>query len=58
MQIAKPAIMKPGVTLDTLPKPRPADLAGTDASRSIRGTALIMWDPNNPGKKRDAIDTD
>jgi hypothetical protein len=36
MQIAKPAILKPGVTLDTLPAPRPADLAGGDASRTIR----------------------
>lgn len=58
MQIAKPAVMKPGVTLDTLPAPRPADLAGSDASRSIRGKALIIWDSKNPGKKLDAIDTD
>src|SRR6187551_241435 len=58
MQIAKPAILKPGVTLDTLPTPRPSDLAGDDANRTIRGTALIIWDPKNPGKKLDAIDTD
>jgi len=25
---------------------------------TIRGRALIFWDPNRPGKKRDAIDTD
>ena len=34
MQIAQPARLKPGMTLDTLPGPRPADLAGPDASRS------------------------
>ena len=58
MQIAKPAVLKPGVTLDTLPRPRPADLAGPEASRLIRGKALIIWDPKQPGKKLDAIDTD
>lgn len=27
-------------------------------SHVVRGKALIFWDPNVPGKKRDAIDTD
>ena len=58
MQIATVAVLKPGVTLDTLPAPRPADLAGAAATRLIRGQALIIWDPKNPGKKLDAIDTD
>ncbi len=58
MQIAKPAVLKPGVTLDSLPAPRPSDLTGGDASRTIRGKALIIWDPKTPGKKLDAIDTD
>jgi 3-isopropylmalate/(R)-2-methylmalate dehydratase large subunit len=58
MQIAKPATLKPGVSLDTLPGPRPADLAGPGASRLIRGRALVIWDPKQPGKKLDAIDTD
>ena len=58
MQTAKPVVMKPGVTLGTLPAPRPSDMAGAAATRSIRGTALILWDPKNPGKKLDAIDTD
>ena len=48
MQIANAAILKPGVTVDTLPAPRPADLAGSDASRTIRGKALIICDPKNP----------
>ena len=26
--------------------------------KTIRGRALILWDPKQPGKKRDAIDTD
>ena len=26
--------------------------------RTLRGRALIFWDPKQPGKKRDAIDTD
>jgi 3-isopropylmalate/(R)-2-methylmalate dehydratase large subunit len=28
------------------------------AARTIRGRALILWDPRRPGKKLDAIDTD
>src|SRR6187431_20503 len=58
MQIAKAAILKPGLSLDTLPSPRPSDLAGDDANRVIRGKALTFWDPKTPGKKLDAIDTD
>ena len=58
MQVAKPAVLKPGMTVESLPGPRPADLAGPAASRLIRGRALIFWDPKDPSKKRDAIDTD
>ena len=58
MQIAKPAVLKPGVTVDTLPAPRASDMAGAEANRVIRGKGLIIWDPKNPGKKLDAIDTD
>ena len=58
MQVAKPAVLKPGITVESLPEPRPADLAGPAASRLIRGRALILWDPKNPATKRDAIDTD
>src|SRR6186713_454573 len=53
-----PARLKPGITVDTLPAPRPADLAGEAAGQIVRGRALILWDPKRPGKKRDAIDTD
>jgi 3-isopropylmalate/(R)-2-methylmalate dehydratase large subunit len=58
MQIVRPAVLKPGVTVDTLPAPREGELAGTGSASLIRGTALIFWDPRTPGKKLDAIDTD
>ncbi|MFQ5670275.1 MAG: aconitase family protein [Acidobacteriota bacterium] len=50
---------KPGVTLEQIraPWPEPA-AAGPGEERIIEGNALILWDPEHPGKKRDAIDTD
>jgi 3-isopropylmalate/(R)-2-methylmalate dehydratase large subunit len=54
----EPARFKPGVTLERLPGPRPSDTAGGATSRTIRGRALVFWDPKVPGKKLDAIDTD
>ena len=32
--------------------------AGVGAEQTVRGRALIFWDPKRPGKKMDAIDTD
>jgi 3-isopropylmalate/(R)-2-methylmalate dehydratase large subunit len=58
MHKIEPARLKPGVTQDSLPGPRPSDEAGTAAARTIQGKALIFWDPKIPGKKLDAIDTD
>jgi 3-isopropylmalate/(R)-2-methylmalate dehydratase large subunit len=58
MQVASPAILKPGVTVESLPGPRESDLAIAGIAPLIRGKALILWDPKTPGKKRDAIDTD
>lgn len=59
MQVAEPARLKPGVTLETLPGPRPSDTAGAGGpARLVSGTALVFWDPKTPGKKLDAIDTD
>src|SRR6185437_10362008 len=49
------ARLKPGVTLDSLPE---AKAVHHEAARIIRGQALIFWDPKNPGRKLDAIDTD
>jgi 3-isopropylmalate/(R)-2-methylmalate dehydratase large subunit len=57
MHAIEPARLKPGVTLDTLPGPRPSD-AASGAAPEIRGRALIFWDPKRPGMKLDAIDTD
>jgi 3-isopropylmalate/(R)-2-methylmalate dehydratase large subunit len=72
MQVAKRAVLKPAVTVESLPGPRESDAAaGSSAAFDeaqaspeqgrgavIRGKALILWDPKDPSKKRDAIDTD
>jgi 3-isopropylmalate/(R)-2-methylmalate dehydratase large subunit len=58
MHQIEPARLKPGKTLETLPSPRAGDSAVESAGRTIRGKALIFWDPKVPGKKLDAIDTD
>lgn len=58
MHQIEPARLKPGKTLETLPGPRAGDSAVESAGRTIRGKALIFWDPKVPGKKLDAIDTD
>jgi 3-isopropylmalate/(R)-2-methylmalate dehydratase large subunit len=61
MQIAAPARLKPGVTLDALPD---GDTAARQATASegglVHGRALVFWDPKAPAgtKKLDAIDTD
>ncbi len=58
MQVARPAQLKPGVTLADLPEPRAADRDDTSDGHLVRGRALIFWDPRQPEKKLDAIDTD
>src|SRR6476469_749170 len=58
MQVAKPAILKPGVTVESLSGPRDSDVHMSGDAPLIRGKALIIWDPKNPSKKLDAIDTD
>ncbi len=59
IHVIRPARLKPGMTIDTLPEPRPADLIGQSKDEIlVRGRALIFWDPKRPGKKLDAIDTD
>jgi len=58
MPIAKRAVIKPGVTVDSLPDPGRSETAAGISGRLIRGKALIFWDPRQPGKKLDAIDTD
>jgi 3-isopropylmalate/(R)-2-methylmalate dehydratase large subunit len=52
----EPARLKPGVALDAIPageKSTPGLEPGI-----IRGLAHIFWDPERPGRKLDAIDTD
>jgi len=56
MHLIEPARLKPGVTPESLPGPRPTESASGGAE--IRGRALVFWDPKTPGKKLDAIDTD
>jgi 3-isopropylmalate/(R)-2-methylmalate dehydratase large subunit len=58
MQTASPAVLKPGVTPADLPGPRPSDDVAEIEGRLIRGKALIFWDPRQPDRKLDAIDTD
>src|SRR4029079_1604672 len=53
----RPARLKPGVRIGDLPASTDA-LAEQGASPAIRGKALILWDPQRPGHKLDAIDTD
>ena len=56
MHRIEPARWRPGASLPDLPLPASKE---TDAAgHTIRGRALIVWDPAVPGKKRDAIDTD
>src|SRR5215210_4571694 len=58
MQVVKQAVLKPGVTVESLPGPRESDQVVAGVAPLIRGKALIIWDPKNPSKKLDAIDTD
>ncbi len=58
-----PALLKPGVTADSIPERSARTVAEAQSSQVVRGRALIFWDPMSlPGttfaKKRDAIDTD
>jgi 3-isopropylmalate/(R)-2-methylmalate dehydratase large subunit len=55
--VIEPARLKPGKSLDDIPEPGSGE-AAAGTSLLIRGKALIFWDPKEPGKKLDAIDTD
>ena len=52
----QPARLKPGVRLEDLSAGEPSE--AHSGKGTIRGKALIFWDPKRPGKKLDAIDTD
>ena len=49
--------LKPGVTLEALTTEQ-STTNGHGTSAIIRGRTLIFWDPDRPGEKLDAIDTD
>jgi 3-isopropylmalate/(R)-2-methylmalate dehydratase large subunit len=55
MHTLQPARLKPGVTPESLPR---AAEARATSHATIRGRALVFWDPKTPGRKLDAIDTD
>lgn len=59
-RIIQNARLKPGFKLEQLAEPisGSANRSESDPERWVRGEALIFWDPKNPGKKLDAIDTD
>lgn len=59
MTAVRPARLAPGITIDEI-EARLARAGGGAAfgAQTIRGRALIFWDPARPGRKRDAIDTD
>jgi 3-isopropylmalate/(R)-2-methylmalate dehydratase large subunit len=62
MHRIEPALLKPGISRETVapPSPRPTAAEAGDAAAPIRGKALIFWDLKILGKKHklDAIDTD
>jgi len=65
MHRIRPARLKPGVSVDSIPAPQFTSSTGSAekdavASHIIRGKALIFWDLKVLGKKKklDAIDTD
>ncbi len=58
MHRIEPARLKPGISVDRLPDGSSSGPGPAGDSAPIRGKALIFWDPENPGKKRNAIDTD
>jgi 3-isopropylmalate/(R)-2-methylmalate dehydratase large subunit len=54
----RPARLKPDVTLQSLLLADDDEPPRSGAGRKIRGRALVLWDPEHPGRKLDAIDTD
>jgi 3-isopropylmalate/(R)-2-methylmalate dehydratase large subunit len=59
MHTLQPARLKPGTSVDALPGATAADAGAAAAgTATIRGRALVFWDPKTPGRKLDAIDTD
>ncbi|HEY6957621.1 MAG TPA: aconitase family protein [Candidatus Limnocylindria bacterium] len=55
--VITPARPLPGVSIEHLAEGATTSAAAT-GPKTIRGKALVFWDPKVPGKKLDAIDTD
>ena len=53
-----PARLKPGLDHDAVAARVPQESSGPRQEGILTGVALIFWDPERPGKKLDAIDTD
>jgi len=58
MHVIRPAGLKPGVTTESISEPGAGSSCTIGDSDRIRGKALIFWDPDRPGHKLAAIDTD
>ncbi len=54
----RPARLKKGTSPADIDARHASEAAGPHTAGPIRGKALIFWDPAQPGKKLDAIDTD
>ncbi|HEU5180793.1 MAG TPA: aconitase family protein [Candidatus Polarisedimenticolia bacterium] len=54
----EPPKLKPGMTLEKAEAAAAPEKTRADAGHVITGKALVFFDPRNPGKKLDAIDTD
>ena len=59
MHRIEPARLKQGVSVDDIPAgDEPTGKTDESDGRVIRGRALVFWDPERPGEKLNAIDTD
>jgi len=58
VHVIRPAALKPGISIDAIPAGDEDQSSKSASARLIQGQALIFWDPDRPGKKLDAIDTD
>jgi len=58
MHSIQPVRFKPNRNAEDLQTRGPTGAGTTGDDEPIRGKALVLWDPESPGKKLDAIDTD
>ncbi|MGE5813831.1 MAG: hypothetical protein ACM36C_05035, partial [Acidobacteriota bacterium] len=58
MHTIEPARLKHGRSIEGLVVASAQGAVTSGGTQALRGRALIFWDPKNPGRKLDAIDTD